>query len=111
MNRSEEADRSSNSSGTKESVPFANRKAGLYNSFGVPGPSKSEFEKLSKCGCPVRGKDQRLLYSNWKARAVHNKYVLQLEESQARRLIEKGFDAYEEYVAQVFSGCHALSVV
>ena len=76
-------------------------------SFDVPGPSKSEFEKLSKCGCPVCRKDQRLLYSNWKARAVHNKYVLQLEETRARRLIEKGFDAYEEYVAQVFSGCHA----
>jgi hypothetical protein len=41
---------------------------------------------------------------NWKARAVHNKYVLQLEESAARTLIEKDFDAYEEYVAQVLSG-------
>jgi queuine/archaeosine tRNA-ribosyltransferase len=76
-------------------------------SFDVPSPSKSEYEKLSKCRCPACRKDQRLLHSNWKARAVHNKHVLQLEENRARRLLAQGFDAYEEYVAQVFSGCHA----
>ena len=77
------------------------------NSFDVASPSKLELEKLSKCGCPVCRKDQHFLYTNWKARAIHNKYVLQLEESRARRLIKKDFDAYEEYVTEVFSGRHA----
>jgi len=76
-------------------------------SFGVPAPSQLEFEKLSKCGCPVCRKNQLYLFSNWKARAVHNKYVLQLEENRACRLIERDFSAYEKYVDQIFSGCRA----
>lgn len=77
-------------------------------SFRIPPPTRTEFETLSKCRCSVCREDQSLLFSNWKARAVHNKHLLQREESRARRLIEAGLEEYEKYVTNLFRGSRAI---
>lgn len=74
----------------------------LDESFGIPKLTKREKEILSRCGCPVCRRDNRLLKKDWKARAVHNKFVLEKERDLAKRLLDQGRDSYEKYLDCVF---------
>jgi tRNA-guanine family transglycosylase len=75
--------------------------------FGDTRLTPDEKIELSRCRCPVCRENQRLLASDWKARAVHNRHVLLREEAKARKMIEEGFEVYEGYVSRVFAGLRA----
>lgn len=72
--------------------------------WGTQKLKKEERDLLRQCRCPICRKDQTLLWKHWKARAIHNKYVLQQEEKQAKMLINRGFDVYEGYINEIFNG-------
>ena len=71
--------------------------------WGKVSLKKEEKELLDRCQCPICKKDQSLLWKDWKARAIHNKYVLQQEEKVAKTLIEEGSDVYENYLNKIFA--------
>jgi len=65
--------------------------------------NKKERVLLQQCSCPICREDQILLWKDWKARAIHNKYVLQQEEKHAKMLINRGFDVYKCYIDEIFN--------
>jgi len=71
--------------------------------WGTQKLGNEEKKLLAQCRCPICKKDQSLLWKHWKARAIHNKYVLQQEEKQARMLIEQGRDVFEAYLDSIFA--------
>jgi len=71
--------------------------------WGTQKLTDDDMELLSRCQCPICKNDQSLLWKHWKARAIHNKYVLQQEEKHARMLIERGRDAFERYLDKIFA--------
>ncbi len=71
--------------------------------FGRRHLTKRELELLSKCSCTVCTIDQSKLWHDWKARAIHNEYVLKAEAYTARELLLIGEDAYERYLNKIFS--------
>jgi len=74
----------------------------LKESFGIPKLSKEERCVLINCKCPACKQDPKLLKRDWKARAVHNKFVLEKERDVAMQLLEQGRDYYERYLDRVF---------
>jgi len=58
---------------------------------------------LEKCGCPICRENPANLWCDWKARAIHNKYVLQTEEKKARELLTEGIDTLEKHMDIIFS--------
>lgn len=71
--------------------------------FGRKYMTKHELELLSECQCKVCSSDQSQLWRNWKARAIHNEYVMKEETRIARELMSKGLDAYEAHLDKIFS--------
>jgi len=61
-----------------------------------------ELMWLKKCKCPVCSTDPRRLVEDWKARAIHNEYVIKQEWKMARALLKIGMDAYEAYLDKIF---------
>lgn len=72
-------------------------------SFGVKHLSPLERELLSKCKCPICSTNQNLLWLDWKARAIHNKYVLEREAEVARRLLTENPESYTAYLDKIYS--------
>jgi queuine/archaeosine tRNA-ribosyltransferase len=72
--------------------------------------SQSEKQMLSDCGCPVCRKNPRLLWENWEARAIHNRYVIKREREMAEEWLSQGRGAYEEKLESMYrkSGSYAL---
>ena len=67
--------------------------------------SEDEKKKLAECNCPECRKISKHGYrrwkhlcSNWKIRAIHNKWVMEQEEKISNELIEQGWDAYEVFI-------------
>jgi queuine/archaeosine tRNA-ribosyltransferase len=73
--------------------------------FGVKSLSSSKNSKelllLRKCDCPVCRVNQDLLWSDWKARAIHNEHVIKKEARIARQLIQVEMNVYEMYLDRV----------
>jgi len=61
-----------------------------------------ELAWLSRCGCPICKQEPRLLLEDWRARAIHNEYVLKQEWKRAMELLNIGEDAYEEYLESIY---------
>jgi queuine/archaeosine tRNA-ribosyltransferase len=61
-----------------------------------------ELMWLHKCGCPICRDNPQLLIEDWKARAIHNEYVIKQEWLRARDLREIGEDAYEAYLERTY---------
>lgn len=79
------------------------RYVGMGNAkFGVSKLLQHEWELLLKCNCSVCRNDKSLLWKDWKARAVHNKYVLEEEVKIARELLSNGLPVYENYLNQMY---------
>jgi len=70
--------------------------------FGISKFSSRDRHLLMECGCPICKVDRGLLWNNWIARAIHNKYVLEMEAVKARQLMEYGLEHYEEYLNSIF---------
>jgi len=58
---------------------------------------------LKKCKCPVCSTNPKLLLEDWKARAVHNEFVIKQEWRMAQDLLKIGEDAYEAYLEQIYA--------
>ena len=58
---------------------------------------------LNKCKCPICITSPELLLEDWKARAVHNEFVIKQEWQMAQDLLKIGEDAYEAYLEQIYS--------
>jgi len=66
--------------------------------------SDDDLKLLDDCSCPICQSNQLLLLSNWKARAIHNEWVMKQEALTAETFLEMGNDAYERYLDKaVFS--------
>ncbi len=72
-------------------------------SFGMSQMSSDNIESLRNCLCEVCRLNQDALWSHWKARAIHNEYVLKLEALRAHILLSQGLENYEKYLDGVFS--------
>ncbi|MEM0054154.1 MAG: hypothetical protein ABIM42_07740 [candidate division WOR-3 bacterium] len=65
--------------------------------------SLRELEILKKCNCEICRKNQESLYTDWRARALHNEFVIKEEAKKAKELLTKGRDVYEIYLDKIFS--------
>jgi len=62
-----------------------------------------EMDLLRKCGCPICQRSPRMLWKDWTARAIHNKYVLLEERKKARLFLEAGRDVYKAFLDEMFA--------
>lgn len=62
-----------------------------------------ERELLEKCQCEVCISDPNLLYKDWRARAIHNEYVIKKEAEKAKTFLDLGKDTYEKHLDMLFS--------
>jgi len=53
---------------------------------------------LEKCTCPICVINKYQLWADWKARAIHNEYVMKQEAKKAGRFLALGTDTYEKYL-------------
>jgi len=67
--------------------------------------TEEEKRKLRECKCPECKKISRHAYrrwkhlcSDWKIRAIHNKWVIEQEEIISNKLIQQGWDVYEGFI-------------
>ena len=65
--------------------------------FGATYPKPFEFRELAKCKCPVCRKDPTLIWKDWRARAIHNEWVLKEEQKIASKL-KDDVVKYEKYI-------------
>ncbi len=63
----------------------------------------ADIEELERCACDICLTNRDRLWQDWKARAVHNEYVMKLESENAKLLISMGGDAYRNYLDLMFS--------
>ena len=85
-----------------------NAKFGLKTRNGVTYNkifSEDEKKMLVECNCPECRKISKHGYrrwkhlcSDWKIRAIHNKWVMEQEEKISNELIKQGWDAYEIFI-------------
>jgi 7-cyano-7-deazaguanine tRNA-ribosyltransferase len=104
--------RSTDSSGYRRKAAFGNiilpgtgeRHIGTSStSFGNPSidetnPYSHDLAMLEKCACPVCIRNKYQLWTDWKARAIHNEYVLKQEAKKAENFLAFGAEAYEKYL-------------
>jgi queuine/archaeosine tRNA-ribosyltransferase len=83
----------------------------LKESFHTAKPSAEEERILYECKCPTCKHNQRLLKSDWKARAVHNKFTLEAERDRAKRLLADGRDSYEGYLDNIFERLPKMRII
>lgn len=62
-----------------------------------------ELMWLRKCRCPICSSDSARLLRDWRARAIHNEYVIKREWRLARNLLDIGEDAYESYLSRIYA--------
>ncbi|MEM2194939.1 MAG: hypothetical protein QXK24_01830 [Ignisphaera sp.] len=70
--------------------------------FGVVHLNDDDVYTLLQCTCQICKTNRKLLWSDWKARAVHNKYVLEKEAEKAFSLLSTDKHAYEKYLDSIF---------
>ena len=70
--------------------------------FGLTKYSQDDLEKLKACDCPTCRANQDQLWTDWKARAVHNDYVMKHEVANAKRYAGQGKDRYEAFLDKTF---------
>ncbi len=70
--------------------------------WGARTLDEKEKQLLLKCKCPVCKNDQSRLWISWEARAVHNKYILKVEEKRAKEYLEAGRGAYQTFLDNMF---------
>jgi len=56
---------------------------------------------LENCTCPVCMVNKYQLWADWRARAIHNEYVMKQEAKKAERFLALGIEVYEKYLDNV----------
>jgi len=68
------------------------------------GKRESDLSIWERCGCPICMTNKDLIMTDWKARAIHNEFVMKEEAKVAHSLMSAGLQAYETYLNnQVFA--------
>jgi queuine/archaeosine tRNA-ribosyltransferase len=72
--------------------------------------NQRERRLLSECNCPACRRDPQLIWQNWEARAIHNRYVIKNERNKAENWLSQGRDVYEERLESMYrrSGSYHL---
>ena len=72
--------------------------------FGVAKIEDSlDLTWLKKCECPICKSNPERLIEDWKARAIHNEYVIRKEWQLAKSLLESSsIDVYEAYLDEIY---------
>ena len=75
------------------------------HAMSISDPRKQEdLELLNRCRCPTCTTNADLLWVDWKARAIHNEFVMKQEAIIAHALMSSGIDTYGTYLDnQVFA--------
>jgi queuine/archaeosine tRNA-ribosyltransferase len=60
-----------------------------------------DISRLEKCTCPICMINKYQLWSDWRARAIHNEHVLKQEVKVAEGLLAVGIETYEKYLDNV----------
>jgi 7-cyano-7-deazaguanine tRNA-ribosyltransferase len=68
--------------------------------------SARDLMLLEKCTCPICMTNKYQLWSDWRARAIHNEYVLKQEAKKAEKFLKLGIEVYEKYLDNVVF-CHS----
>ena len=63
---------------------------------------KDDMKKLHECTCPICKINQDQLWNDWRARAIHNDYVMKNERKLAEKLINDGQEAYEKHLNHIY---------
>jgi queuine/archaeosine tRNA-ribosyltransferase len=76
------------------------------NDFGATALDNSktysnDIALLEKCTCPICLENKYKLWTDWKARAIHNEYVMKQEAKKAERFLLMGIETYEKYLDNV----------
>jgi len=68
------------------------------------GQRESDLSMWERCGCPICMTNKDLIMTDWKARAIHNEFVMKEEAKVAQSLMSAGLQTYETYLNnQVFA--------
>ena len=70
--------------------------------FGVSLLTPQDLRKLRECDCPVCRSDPGLLWRSWRARAIHNEWVLKKSWQEGLRMAREDGEAYERYLDMIF---------
>ena len=70
--------------------------------FGAVKLGRSELELLKNCDCPVCRMDPSMLFKDWRARAIHNEYVLKRTWKNALELANRDITEYERFLNKIF---------
>jgi len=71
--------------------------------FGICNPSSFELRKLRECQCPICKSNQKLLWEDWRARAIHNEWVLKQTWREGLRMAKEDIEEYERFLDIFFS--------
>ena len=61
----------------------------------------NDIELLERCICPICRTNKYQLWDDWRARAIHNEWVIKQEAKTAERFLDIGIDVYEKYLDNV----------
>lgn len=70
--------------------------------FGVAKFTPQDQRLLEKCNCPVCRSDPSLLWKSWRARAIHNEWVLKRSWQEGLQMAREDFEKYERYLDTMF---------
>lgn len=76
--------------------------------FGVKPLTAEDMKLLAECQCPVCRSSHEELWKDWKARAIHNKYVLELEARKAKEKLKEGIDSYQKYLDDLYKSSSTI---
>lgn len=62
---------------------------------------EEDLALLNRCGCPICTTNADILWIDWKARAIHNEFVMKHEASVAHYFSSMGDSTYENYLDRV----------
>lgn len=78
------------------------RYAGITSAnFGVTSLNERDLALLERCTCPICRTNKYQLWSDWRARAIHNEYVMKQEARKAQMFLSSGIETYEKYLDNV----------
>jgi len=70
--------------------------------FGITKLSSEDLQQIKECDCPICRTDPSLLWKSWRARAIHNEWVLKKTWLEGIRMARKDIEAYERYLDGIF---------
>ncbi|MCC6004024.1 MAG: hypothetical protein LM590_06750 [Thermofilum sp.] len=70
--------------------------------FGVTRLTPQEMRLLERCDCPVCRRDPSLLWRDWRARAIHNEWILKRSWQEGVHMAQEDMEKYERFIDMMF---------